>query len=186
MIFSAPPRWTFHAALILTIGCLIWAYSLPGVSLVLQLVGFLALMALGVLWLGKLVGAWRQYSGWSWWFALAPILVIGLSAMLHSRFPLQARWELSLPAFENLITDMPSDGKLSVDTPTMIGSYTITSTFRVPEGVLFYEETGSSFVDDAGFAYLPGGPTNSLANSNFESPTFYHLGGSWYSWTASW
>jgi hypothetical protein len=43
-----------------------------------------------------------------------------------------------------------------------------------------------SFLDDAGFAYLPSGPDRKLDNAGFESPEFRALGGGWYTWTASW
>jgi len=57
--------------------------------------------------------------------------------------------------------------------------------YRVPGGAVFYEEHGV-FIDDAGFAYLPDGPTDGLSSVGFENPQFHHLGGPWYRWTASW
>ncbi|MGY0002335.1 hypothetical protein [Micromonospora sp. I033] len=50
---------------------------------------------------------------------------------------------------------------------------------------MFYEANGY-LIDDAGFAYLPDGPSPDLETPDFESPVFKHLGGAWYSWTASW
>ena len=51
---------------------------------------------------------------------------------------------------------------------------------------IVYETSGSGMFDDAGFAYLPAGPTDGLGEGSWESPRFVHLGGPWYSWTASW
>lgn len=45
-----------------------------------------------------------------------------------------------------------------------------------PGGAIFYEAHRAGF-DDAGFAYL---------NGPLESPRFSHLGGPWYSWSATW
>lgn len=72
-----------------------------------------------------------------------------------------------------------------VPAPSTFGSYRIIAAYHVPGGVVFQERNGNLF-DDAGFAYLPGGPTPDLENGSFESPIFRHLGGAWYSWTASW
>ncbi|MBM7785503.1 hypothetical protein [Tenggerimyces flavus] len=66
-----------------------------------------------------------------------------------------------------------------------MGSYEVIRVETVPGGVLFYEANGNLF-DDAGFAYLPGGPTPELENGGFESPNYRHLGGPWYAFTASW
>ncbi|MGI8686105.1 MAG: hypothetical protein ACR2MO_13635 [Acidimicrobiales bacterium] len=66
-----------------------------------------------------------------------------------------------------------------------LGSFEITHIDKVDNGLLFYEQTGNLF-DDAGFAYLPAGPTPDLESGGFESPQFRSLGGGWYAWTASW
>lgn len=47
----------------------------------------------------------------------------------------------------------------------------------------FYE--GTALFDEAGFAYLPDGPTAEVQQS-LESPTFRSLGGGWYAFTARW
>ena len=73
------------------------------------------------------------------------------------------------------------------DVPGRIGEYDVeTTAFRVASGAIIYDTTGTGFLDDAGFAYLPNGPDPSLENGNFENPQFKHLGGHWYSWSASW
>lgn len=66
-----------------------------------------------------------------------------------------------------------------------LGLYQVTSVWRVEAGVLFYEKTGA-LSDDAGFAYLPDGPSPDVENGLFESPRFRRLGEGWYAWTASW
>lgn len=52
-------------------------------------------------------------------------------------------------------------------------------------GVVFYDSVGA-FIDDAGFAYLPDGPSPDMANGSFENPQWFALGNHWYAWTASW
>ncbi len=69
--------------------------------------------------------------------------------------------------------------------PRSVGRYKITTVEVVGDGVIFYEKTGA-FFDDAGFAYLPNGPSSAPANGGFENPQWFALGGHWYAWTASW
>ena len=68
--------------------------------------------------------------------------------------------------------------------PKTLGSYRITLASRVIGGVIFHEIHGA-FLNDAGFAYLPGGPT-AQPYGDLQSPAFVHLSGPWYAWTASW
>lgn len=54
-------------------------------------------------------------------------------------------------------------------------------------GHLFYDEYGSSLVDDGGIAYLPEGvPRHEVGNGSFEAPRFVHLAGPWYAFASSW
>jgi hypothetical protein len=69
--------------------------------------------------------------------------------------------------------------------PERIGLYGVRDFETVPGGWIVYDESGSGLFDDAGFAYLPAGPTPDLGDGLWESPQFRHLGGPWYSWTAS-
>jgi hypothetical protein len=125
------------------------------------------------------------------WLALVgPLLGVVIAAAYLGRVPLDARWAVARPAFDAAVRTVPAyngvDGQQqSADVPREIGGYRIVYATVVPAGVIFYEETGALF-DDAGFAYLPDGPSDSLANTTFEAPRFHSLGGPWYSWTASW
>lgn len=79
------------------------------------------------------------------------------------------------------------DEWVSFEIPARVGEYDMqTTAFRVRNGAIFYDTTGTGFLDDAGIAYLPDGPNASLENGSFEIPDFKHLGGPWYSWGASW
>jgi hypothetical protein len=102
-------------------------------------------------------------------------------ALLFLDAPLEARWALSRSAFEDVV-EVPGE-RGSVDQPQRIGLYQIRRVSRVGDALIFYEQSGA-FINEAGFAYLPDG--REPVNGAFESPVFEHLGGSWYTWTASW
>jgi len=81
----------------------------------------------------------------------------------------------------------PEEIVLAGGKPQRIGTYGILAWERVDQGVIFWESHGAlSPFNDAGFAYLPNGPSDGLQNGSFEDPHFRSLGGSWYAWTASW
>ena len=69
--------------------------------------------------------------------------------------------------------------------PSRLGWFTVTGWERFPAGVVFTDSHGA-FLDNAGFAYLPDGPSDSLENEGFEGPSYRSLGDGWYAWTASW
>lgn len=172
------PRWGFHLAVTALAGWLLWSASFPGSDFFSATAAGFGLCLAAVVWLVKLVLSVRRRS-LSWWFAVAPIGALAVVALLAVDAPLQARWELSRPAFEAAVQDP------APDVGSRIGLYEIISVEPIPGGVLFYEAHGA-FLDDAGFAYLPGGPTPELENGGFESPRYHHLGGPWYAFTASW
>ncbi|MET8832977.1 hypothetical protein ABZV78_03545 [Micromonospora sp. NPDC004540] len=118
------------------------------------------------------------------------MIVVFVLALLVAGAPLQARWAMSRGAFEQVVATLPTTSPVSgewssVPVPSRIGAYRITAAYPVPGGVVFHDANGY-LIDDAGFAYLPQGPTPDLKTPDFESPVFKHLGGAWYSWTASW
>jgi hypothetical protein len=188
---AAPPRWVFHTVLVVGAGLLCWAVSTPGFSLVPAMAAVALLLPAGILWAVQLSVCWSRHRAWSGWFAVAPSIVVLLVVLLCARVPLEVRWRMSRDAFDAVVGALPQAASNGaewsvVSVPERIGTYEIILAYRVPDGgVIFYDVDGS-LADDAGFAFLPGGPTPSLENGSFESPVFRHLGGSWYSWTASW
>jgi hypothetical protein len=66
-----------------------------------------------------------------------------------------------------------------------LGLVPITEAYRQGEVVIFYDAHGA-FLNDAGFAHLFDGPFPELESGLFEDPSYRHLGGPWYVWTASW
>ncbi|MFI5484278.1 MULTISPECIES: hypothetical protein [Micromonospora] len=181
--------WAAHAVMAGGAAVLLWAFSVPGFSVLVALAGLAVLGVAALLWT---VGAQLSHSAgrtWPWWLLVAPVLAVVTLALLVTRAPLHVRWELSRGAFESVVADLPEPTAATrrdpVEVPDRVGSYRIIRAYLVPGGVIFYEGTGA-FFDDAGFAYLPGGPTPSLHNGSFESPSFQSLGDGWYRWTASW
>ncbi|WP_262015472.1 hypothetical protein [Micromonospora sp. Mcm103] len=186
-----PNAWrTLHIGVAITGVCLLWAVSVPG---------FVFFVMLGVVFLFAVAGlSWAVLVGffvverrrWSWRFLVAPVIVVLTAALVVAGAPFQARWAVSRGAFDRVVATLPATSPQdtewsTVRVPHRIGAYIITSAYTVPGGVVLYESNGY-MLDDAGFAYLPQGPTADLANEDFEAPRFTHLGGPWYSWTASW
>lgn len=189
--FAPRAPWrAFHLAVVAGAALLLWAYSYPGVSF-LSLVVAVGVLGLAVLaWLVWVAMFGIRRRRWSWWFVPAPLIGVLVVALVVTDVPLRSRWAMSRGAFEAIVATMPPAGMVEQDwarvpVPTRIGAYHITAAVMVPEGVLFWEATGSA-LDDAGFAYLPDGPKPTLRSGSFEAPSFTHLGGAWYSWTASW
>lgn len=192
-LLATPPRWWFHGVLAVVSGFLLWASTQGfGGFLLLAAVVLPVLAVAAVLWAARLVLFVRRRRAWSWWFAVAPagaLLVLGLFV---ADVPQRARWDASRPAFERVVAGLPpapaaGDDWQPVDVPARIGAYGVQAAYRVHDGgLVFYDDTGSGLADDAGIAYLPAGPDPSLENGSFEAPSFEHLGGPWYAWTASW
>ncbi|WP_157728160.1 hypothetical protein [Actinopolymorpha singaporensis] len=183
---STVPRWRFHLVVTLLTGCLLWAVSVPGAVLPAGYFVLLGLCAAAVIWAARLVIALRNRTP-SWSFAVAPIGALIVLVLVVMTVPLQMRWGLSKPAFDAVVEDaaLATSEQVDIRKASWIGLYHISRVTRVPGGFVFYEANGSLF-DHAGFAYLPDGPTPRLENGSFESPTFRHLGGPWYTFTASW
>ncbi|MFI7304012.1 hypothetical protein ACIBM8_12445 [Micromonospora aurantiaca] len=189
-------RWTrnawrtLHIGVAITAVCLLWSVSVPGFVFVVML-GVIFLFAVAGLGWAILVGFFVvERRRWSWRFLVAPVIVVLTAALVVAGAPFQTRSAVSRGAFDRVVATLPAastqDAEWSkVRVPHRIGAYIITSAYTVPGGVVLYESNGY-MLDDAGFAYLPQGPTEDLANEDFEAPRFTHLGGPWYSWTASW
>lgn len=116
---------------------------------------------------------------------VVPWVVVATAALSFTDAALQVRFDLTRGAFEDAVATMPA-GEDYVYDRRLVGTYMIRSMERVNGGVIMAEEIGDSLINDAGFAYLPAGPTPDLENGSFESPQWHDLGGGWWSWTASW
>jgi len=180
------PWWALHIVTLAAAACLLWAFSVPGFSFFLVFGAVPVLGLAGLAWVVWVVMFGVHRRRWSWSFLPAPMIVALVLALLAAGVPLQARWAMSRGAFEQAVATLPAgEDWYLVPAPSTIGSYRIIAAYHVPGGVVFQEANGNLF-DDAGFAYLPEGPTPALENGSFESPVFQHLGGAWYRWTASW
>lgn len=104
---------------------------------------------------------------------------------IYAGLPLEVRWQLGKSDFAAALADVRADpAEWAEFRDRRVGTYTITHAKRVDGGVVFYEKTGS-FLDNAGFAYMPPGQTLAGTDS-FERPEWVALGDDWYAWTASW
>lgn len=189
-----PPGAKFHLVVGLAGLLLLISVSVPGVAF------FSGLAAAYVLGIGAVVWVVRgllfvlarrdgRAHGAARWFLVAPLGGLLVVALVLADVPLRARFSLSEAAFDRALELAPAETSLDeqehFEVPDRIGSYRITDAYRQGDAVIFYERTGS-LVDDAGFAYLPSGSFPELENGGFERPSFRHLQGDWYAWTASW
>jgi hypothetical protein len=180
-----PPRWLFHGLLALATLPVLWATSLPGSSTGWLLLSFVTWTAFGVTWLVRLILYMTHRRRLSWWFVVAPLMFVTLVWVVVADLPLKVRWAASQTAFDTAVAELPPGQEVGTE-PQTIGSFRISYWERVPQGVLFYESHGSFMFNDAGFAYLPDGPSDAMESGTLESPEFRSLGGPWYAWTASW
>jgi hypothetical protein len=190
---AEPPAWIFH--LVLAFGSALWllSASVPGLAVLPYFGAVLTLVPLVGLWLVKLGSAVRT-GRVAWRFGAAPVAGVVVVLLLATNAPLTARWTMSRAGFGEQAQRVLPVGRpevaagdmVPVDVPGRIGAYSVSAAYLVTGGgVVFYEANGALF-DDAGFAYLPKGPSPALSNGSFEGPQFRHLGGPWYAWTASW
>lgn len=186
------PGWRFHYPV--AFGTLVALYltSVPGRDLfpLFPVVG--AGFVLVVIWLVRLIGWLNQPAGlrrghWQW--LIGPACGVILLALVYADAPLRVRFELAKSSFNSQVENLEPRGSYDewadLEVPDRIGGYGIISAYQVGDAVIFYEENGN-FIDDAGFAYFPSGPTDKFGDATFENPQFRHLSGDWYAWTASW
>jgi hypothetical protein len=183
------PIWAFHFVVAAVAGCVLWSVSYPGSDFLLLAVSAFGSLVLAGIWLGWTIFV-ASRTGRRWrWFLVGPVIGVLTVMLLASGVPLAIRWAASRDAFAAVVAGHPIPPAGSEWTrlavPNQLGSYRILSANWVPGGAIFYEAHGN-FFDDAGFAYLPAGPTAELDTGAFEAPRFRHLGGGWYRWTASW
>ena len=185
-------RWTAERALgwilcilvLLAVASTLAVASLPGSM-------FFVLAPLALLWIAC-AGIWialvvldvrrRRPSAVT---LVVPWVVVATAVLSLTDIPLQVRFDLTRSAFDDAVATMPAGEDFIYDR-RLVGTYMIRSMERVDGGVIMAEEIGDSLINDAGFAYLPAGPTPDLENGSFESPQWHDLGGGWWSWTASW
>lgn len=164
---------------------LLWSFSYPGLSFFLAAAAGLVLLGTGAVWLTLVMRGLRQ--GKRSGLLLAPVLVVLVTAgLVLTSVPLSVRWTVSKGSFDDVVTGLQNQPEGPVDVPSRIGTYAITGARRVAHGGLIFDEATGNLFDNAGFAYLPEGLSTALEDGSFESPQWHHLGGSWYSWNASW
>jgi len=190
-LFRRPPQRAFHGVLVATSLLVLWSLSYPGAQFLGLILAFWVLSAAAIVWAVRALTytvAWRRATrtGAAWWFLVAPVGAVLITALLIARVPLRVRWEIGRSEFEQALASVQHDPeKWTGWSDRGVGTYTITHVQVVERGVIFYERTGA-LISNAGFAYLPQGPSADMATGAFENPQWVALGDHWYSWTASW
>ncbi|WP_433065497.1 hypothetical protein [Dactylosporangium sp. CS-033363] len=179
----------FHAVVVAVAGFVLWSMSYPGSDIWQVALAAVAVLAVGVCWLAWLVIAAVTTRRLHWWLAITPAIGALTVALLVADVPLKVRWAAVHGAFDAVVAGHPIPPAGSAPepftVPKRIGTYTIPRAEWVPGGAVFFEANGAGFMDDGGFAYLPGGPSAELDTGVFEGPRFVPLGGGWYSFTGS-
>jgi hypothetical protein len=182
--YRLPIGWIFHTAVVIMAALLVWSVSGPGFASVLGAAAAFSVVVLGAVWLFRALiyfaAGGRQVRS----FVLTPLVVVIAAVLVLSPWPAQARWAASRTAFDRLAADVAAGRPTAV--PGFVGLYRLDRVQPVPGGWVVSESVGNSPFDDAGFAYLPGGPTYDAGRAFGSNPQFRHLAGSWYSWTDSW
>ncbi len=179
-----PPGWILHGVLVVFALIALAGMSTPAGDFSVLFLAAVGLFLTGIVWVIRLVTylvahAKHCASGNAHWFLVAPF---GLGAMIllaSFNVPLHLRFAQARGSFEHAV-DHPEDRATG-----RYGTYEVVAIDTYGRSVVFYESTGA-FFDDAGFAYLPDGPSVIPSSPIFENPQFHHLTGDWYTWTASW
>jgi hypothetical protein len=184
-----PPGLAFHLATAAAALGFLWSMTTPVWMFVLGMVCAFVLFGGWLVWLVRaaVYGVQRRRGtaqGHTWWLLVAPIGSVLLSAVLAFGVAFRVRWAGSRTAFDDAVEQVQG-GERGVDVPTRIGWYDITR-IRVDGDAVFFYEGNCGLVDDCGFAYLPDGPDPAFENGGFESPSYGHIGGPWYAFSAGW
>ncbi|MEV6928045.1 hypothetical protein AB0M46_26570 [Dactylosporangium sp. NPDC051485] len=179
--------WAFHLVVVAVAGGTLWSVSYPGSHFSLFAASGCASILVGCFWLGWTIYVARTTGGWRRWFLIGPVIGVLTLVLLCTGAPFKMRWAASQGAFAAVVAGhpIPPPGSAweSFTVPRRLGLYSITRAGWMPGGAVFYEAHGDVFYD-AGFAYLPGGPT-AVDTALFESSQFRHIGGNWYRWTGT-
>ena len=205
------PGLVFHACLVPPTVLVLVADSVPGSVLLPWLLGAAALLALAAVWSVRLLVylvsvVRRQTVGSVLPFLVAPLGLAAIVGLVAADAPFRARWAVSVDDLDAFVASAPhgtvqpepdGDGDVlgegdgdslewqTLDAPDWVGAFLIHRAARVGEAVILYESTGG-FIDSVGFAHLPDGPDPALENGLFEDPTFRHIEGDWYEFSAGW
>lgn len=180
--------WWFYSLLGLASLGLMYVASLPGWPLIWLTPVLLLWLAVGLVWLVRLITAIQRRS-FSLPPVVAPVVALGMAVLFLSPLPLQARFALSRPAFDQEVRSLPLD-KGQGGSLGLVGSYRIARWSRAADGVLFDEANGTGVGERAGFAYLPKGVPETWTQPDPDLPgphviAWQELAGSWYSWEMS-
>ena len=184
----------------------IWATAVPGVRWFGALASICAFLAIGAIWIVCAgITVWRVATKRArrpgWYLFVVPAICLGLIVATVLSLPLRGRFEFVRSDFDAYAQGVlqaaegvdrsaamtSADGGyelLHPDVPDSIGGFPLQNASIVPEGLIIFDTEGA-FLDDAGFAYLPGGKFPP-GNGSFEGPRFRSLGGGWYAFTSSW
>lgn len=149
----------------------LWEDSSPGAEIGLVLMLLLCSMAVLLWWMIRVL-AQAFASRWQWrrWLAVPAIFLI--AALLSSfDLPLRARFWMSLPWFRQLIGRPTASSRI-------VGLYDIDRVELRGMTTLLY--TGSSFLDDVGFVYMPDGSKPPAVGLDVA------LGGGWHTFHEPW
>lgn len=180
--------WAFHLVIVAAASGVLWSESYPGWQLSLLAASGCTSVLVGCFWLGWTIHIASTTDRWRRWFPIAPVIGVLTLVLLCTDAPFKTRWAASQGAFAAAVAGhpIPPPGSAweSLTVPRRLGLYTITSAGWVPGGAIFYEAQGDVF-NNAGFAYLPGGPTADVETTARQSAYFHPLGGGWYRWTGT-
>jgi len=159
----------------------LWGWSIPGTHFLVVLATSVALLAMAVVWsvhLIRFAAAWRRdpVTGRGRRFLLAPLLGGLALALVAAQVPLQARWSASRAAFEEVVADPEREWF----DDQRLGLYTVGHVTRRGGAVLF-QVSGGGFIDGAGIAHLPDGPSAALER-DLGATRFRRLDGPWHTY----
>jgi hypothetical protein len=190
-IWSRPPGWPLHLAIVLAAIGLLDACSAPGFFIFEFAGSLLVWLVLGVIWLARFLfflikrpsRLWT--TSWRRW-AVGPVLAAIVFALLLFEVPMSVRFALSRNALtrlsQNALAAGPTGNAARWKAPVQTaGLFNVAVAEVTPQGQVFLRVAGTEFMRSfGGYAYSPHG-TPSDPEGSFEP-----LGDSWYVWHTSW
>jgi hypothetical protein len=184
---SRPPGRLYLPACAVAAAILAFSASLPGWHLITFIVGVLAggfLAAMGALRLGIALTVARPMIRRYWlrWIT-APLIAMGLIALILTELPLQARVAASEEALQELGAELPEDGTVDLG-GRRAGLFGLESATVNGDGTVRFTPADNAVFTDRGIAYAPEGLVQGVFLPGHGNRVYHRLHGPWYEWTS--
>ena len=176
-----------HGLLTIVSLVLLCAFGMPGALFIPAMLGILAAVCLGGIWLVRytvaaILGARFQdrilrRPGARRRWATTPLCLLAIVILLVTQVPLYVTFWISKGAMERMAAELMQPSVCyQPNANRWLGVYPVDHVETIPGGMRFLVK-GAGFIDREGFAFSPDGPPPGTSHQ-----IYAHFWGSWYIW----